>query len=282
MNNKQKYIEYANKTFKETALKLVLKNIELFYDNTIIEHSKKYKIGKDVKLSKGTFIHGIPGLLDNFDWIIENGFLAIDFTGKSEGKNKIKNSIGMWNIKNDMLLRDYIQSYSGFTITYSLGRGPGSKHISELVPYHKFDEVTEKINNDENIWTYWGEKTKEVTFLPSLVSDKRQIAFILNMKSDYAKELAKADVWNLDFDEETLTPFLDYRYVEKFINEDRLNRDASTTDRESAIMFGLPIKLIEGVFVGRKIENDMSALNYMKTKLPSCYICNLEGKVIVE
>lgn len=282
MNNKQKYIEYANKTFKETALKLVLKNIELFYDNTIIEHSKKYKIGKDVKLSKGTFIHGIPGLLDNFDWIIENGFLAIDFTGKSEGKNKIKNSIGMWNIKNDMLLRDYIQSYSGFTITYSLGRGPGSKHISELVPYHKFDEVTEKINNDENIWTYWGEKTKEVTFLPSLVSDKRQIAFILNMKSDYAKELAKADVWNLDFDEETLTPFLDYRYVEKFINEDRLNRDASTTDRESAIMFGLPIKLIEGVFVGRKIENDMSALNYIKSKLPNCYICNLDGKVIVE
>ncbi len=282
MNNKQKYIEYANKTFKETALKLVLKNIELFYDNTIIEHSKKYKIGKDVKLSKGTFIHGIPGLLDNFDWIIENGFLAIDFTGKSEVKNKIKNSIGMWNIKNDMLLRDYIQSYSGFTITYSLGRGPGSKHVSELVPYHKFDEVTEKINNDENIWTYWGEKTKEVTFLPSLVSDKRQIAFILNMKSDYAKEMVKADVWNLDFDEETLTPFLDYRYVEKFINEDRLNRDASTTDRESAIMFGLPIKLIEGVFVGRKIENDMSALNYIKSKLPNCYICNLDGKVIVE
>lgn len=37
-------------------------------------------------------------------------------------------------------------------------------------------------------------------------------------------------------------PFLDYRYVEKFINEDRIKRGIVTTDRESTIMFGLPIK----------------------------------------
>lgn len=281
MYNKQKYIEYANKTFKGKALELVLKNIELFYDDTIIEKTKKYSIGNDVKLSKGTFIHGIPGLLDNFDWIIENGFLAIDFTGQSEGKNKIKNSIGMWNIKNDMLLKDYINSYSGLTITYTIGRGPDAKNISELVPYHKFDETTERINNDEKIWTYWGEKTKEVTFLPSLVSEKRQIAFILNMESDYAKEMAKADVWNTEFDEETIEEFLDYRYFPKFVDL-RFNRDATTTDRESAIIFGLPIKLVEGVFVGRKIEKDKSALEHIKEKLPNCYICNLDGRVIVE
>lgn len=281
MSNKQEYIEYANKTFKGKALELILKNIELFYDDTVIEHSKKYNIGDEVKLSKGTFIHGIPGMLDNFDWIIENGFLAIDFTGNSDGKNKIKNSIGMWNVKSDVLLKDYINSYSGLTITYTIGRGPEAKNISELVPFHKFDEFTEKINNDENIWTYWGEKTKEVTFLPSLVSDKRQIAFILNMESDYAKELAKADVWNTELDEDTLTEFLDYRYYPKFVNL-RFEKDATTTDRESAIMFGLPIKLVEGVFVGRKIESDKDSLDYIKSKLPNCYICNLDGKVIVE
>lgn len=281
MHNKEKYIKYANKTFEGRALELVLKNIELFYNDTVIEHSKKYNIGDDVHLSKGTFIHGIPDMLGNFDWIIENGFLAIDFTGNSKGKNKIKNSIGMWNIKGDMLLRDYINSYSGLTITYTIGRGPEAKKISELVPYHKFDEFTEKINNDDEIWTYWGEKTKEVTFLPSLVSDKRQIAFILNMKSNYAKEMAKADVWNTELDEETLTEFLDYRYFPKFMNL-RFDKDATTTDRESAIIFGLPIKLVEGVFVGRKIENDKAALDYIKSKLPNCYVCNLDGKVIVE
>ncbi len=198
--NQQEYIKYANKTFKGKALELVLKNIELFYDDTVIKHIKKYSIGDEVKLSKGTFIHGIPGMLDNFDWIIKNGFLAVDFTESSEDKNKIKNSIGMWNIKNDMLLKDYINSYSGFTISYSIGRGPGSKTISKLIPYHKFDELTEEINNNEEIWTYWGDQTKEVRLIPSLVSNKRQIAFILNMDSEYAKKLAYNDVWNLDFD----------------------------------------------------------------------------------
>lgn len=100
------------------------------------------------------------------------------------------------------------------------------------------------------------------------------------MESTYAKELCKADVWNTNLDEETLKPFLDYRYFEKFLKE-RFNRTASTTDRESAIIFGLPSSLIEGIFVGRKLEKDKYALNYIKSKLPDCYICNLDGKVIV-
>lgn len=43
----------------------------------------------------------------------------------------------------------------------------------------------------------WGDKTKEVSFLPSLVANKRQIAFILNMESDYAKELYKIEITGL-------------------------------------------------------------------------------------
>jgi len=163
---KDKYIEYAKNTFKGKALELVLNNIELFFkDEKINKH--KYKVGEEVKLSKGTYMHGIPGLLDSFDWVMKNGLVAVDFTGNSKGKNKIKNSIGMWNIKEDMLLKDYIINYSGVTVTYTIGRGPGSKEVSKLIPYHKFDEEIEIINNDENIWTYWAEKTKEVTFLPS-------------------------------------------------------------------------------------------------------------------
>ena len=46
-------------------------------------------------------------------------------------------------------------------------------------------------------------------------------------------------------------------------------------------MFGLPPTLIEGVFVGRIIENDKKALEHIKSKLPECYICNLDGKVIM-
>ena len=275
--NKDKYIEYVNKTFDGNAKEIVLNQIELFYKDVEIQKNK-YAIGDDVFLKKGTHIHGISGLLDNFDWIVENGFIGNDFTTPFI-QNKIKNSIGMWDIKKDCYLRDYINEYSGFTIVYTIGRGPGSKEISELIPYHKFDEFTEELNDREDVWMFWGDQTKEVRFIPSLVANKRQIAFILNMDSDYAKEMVKADVWNTEFDGDMLKEFIDYRYYEKFLKE-RFERTAMTTDRETAIMFGLPAKLIEGVFVGRKVEQDEEMLSHIKNKLPDCYICNLDGKVI--
>ena len=276
---KEKYIEIVKDRFSGKTKDLLLKHLDLFYDNTKEINKNKYAVGENVKLKKGTFMHGIFGELEGFDYIMKNGFISTDFTDKLRS-NKICNSVGMWNIKEDMLLKDYINQYSGFTISYSIGRGPGSKTVTELVPYHKFDEYTERINNEDDVWMYWGDQTKEVRFIPSLVANKRQIAFILNMESAYAKELAYADVWNLDFDEKMIEPFLDYRYYPEFLKE-RKNRNALTTDRESAIMFGLPITLIEGVFVGRKIENNKESLDYIKKKLPECYICNLDGKVIV-
>ena len=126
--NKDKYIEYANKTFDGHAKEIVLNQIELFYKDVEIKKNK-YAIGDDVFLKKGTHIHGISGLLDNFDWIVENGFIGNDFTTPFI-QNKIKNSIGMWDIKKDCYLREYINEYSGFTIVYTIGRGPGSKEIS--------------------------------------------------------------------------------------------------------------------------------------------------------
>lgn len=276
---KEKYIENAKKRFKGKALDLVLNQIDLFYKEEQNISKNKYKEGDLAFLKKGTFLHGIFEGKEVFDYTVDNGFISVDFTSE-ERENKISNSVGFWNIKEDMYLKDYINLYSGFTITYTIGRGPNAKQVCDLIPYHKFDEYTERINNDEKVWQYWGDKTKEVSFIPSLVSNKRQIAFILNTESEYAKELLKGDVWNIDLDEETLKPFLDYRYYPKFLDL-RFNRDASTTDRESAIIFGLPSSLIEGVLVGRKTENDKEKLEYIKEKLPDCYICNLDGKVIV-
>lgn len=280
MLSKETFVSYVNENFIGKTKEILLSQINLFYDDVQEIEKNKYNVNDAVKLKQGTFLHGIPGELENFDFTIEHGFISTDFT-VNKNINKIKNSVGFWNIQSNTLLADYINKYSGFTISYLNGRGPEAKTISKLVPFHKFDEITEQLNNDENVWSYSGEQTKEVRFIPSLVSNKRQIAFILNMGSDYAKKLAYNDVWNLDFDEEILTQFLDYRYKEKFINNDRKNRNAITTDRESAIMFGLPISLVEGVLIGRKFEANQEALEHIKSKLPNCYICNLDGKVIV-
>ena len=204
---KEEFTKIVENKFYGKEKELLLKQIHLFYSEKSVLKNH-YKEGEEVNLKKGTFLHGIFGELDNFIFTIQNGFISIDFTDETRN-NKIKNSVGFWNIQEDILLKDYINKYSGFTITYTIGRGPEAKQESTLIPYHKFDQYTEELNNREDVWTYWGEKTKEVSFLPSLVSEKRQIAFILNMESDYAKELIKNDVWSLEFDEETLKSFID-------------------------------------------------------------------------
>ena len=65
-----------------------------------------------------------------------------------------------------------------------------------------------------------------------------------------------------------------------FCFKDRKNKDDFFTNRESAILFGIPSNLIEGILVGRKYENNNNILKEIKILLPNCYICNLDGKVI--
>lgn len=276
--NKEKYIDYVKQTFNGKALKLVLNQIELYYDVGEIKHPKKYNIDDDVKLTKGTFMHGIWGGLENFDWTVQNGFIASEFSGIKKAK-KFFNNVGMWNIKKDCLLKDYIKLYSGVTLETTIGRGPGSKKEYKLIGYHEFENEIEKINNDEHIFSWRAEQTKEIRFLPSLASNKVQFAFILDMDSDYARKLKEADIFNPKMNKEILKYFIVENFLDDFIETEP---NALTTDRESAIMFGLPSKLIEGVLVGRNVEKDTKLLNHIKSKLPHCYICNLDGKVIVE
>ncbi len=277
MKDIQDYINDANARFDGRARQLVLQQIELFYKEEKCEYTR-YREGQEVLLTKHHFMHGIPGGLDSFMHVAKDGIVALDFTEPTK-TNKIKNSVGVWKFGEDIKLCEYIRLYSGFTITYTIGRGPGSTHVCRLVPYHGFDEFTERINSDESIWTYWGEKTKESTFLPSLVSNKRQFAFILNMTSTCAVTMAQNDVWNREIDDEVIEPFLDYRFYPKFLDI-RKNPDASDTDREGAIMFGLPPRFIEGVFVGEKTAKDKKCLEIILQTLPGRYICDLSGRVI--
>ena len=61
-----------------------------------------------------------------------------------------------------------------------------------------------------------------------------------------------------------------------------MNKDDFFTDRESAILFGVPASLIEGILVGREYEKDQSKLKEIKQLIPNAYICNLDGKVIIK
>lgn len=184
----------------------------------------------------------------------------------------------MWNIKNDCLLKDYIYFYSGATFTINLGTKGRENNIEyKVIPLNKIEKSILELNNRKDVWSWSAMQTKEVRFLPSKASDKIQLGFILNMESDYAKELAQADFFNKEYGKEILKYFCVEQFLNWYINNEI---NPTTTDRESSIMFGLPSSLIEGVLVGRQYEQNEKILRHIKEKLTDCYICNLDGKVI--
>ena len=256
--NKDLYIKIAKNQFKGKPKKIVIDQIIKFYEakqNGAIS-KKVYKIGDVVTLKKGTLLHGTYRNLEGLCDIVENGLIASIFTN---GRiSKYPSSVGVWNLKKDYKLKDYIKFYSGGTIKYN-----------GLL-----------INDACRMWTM--EQTKEARFMPSLIQDVVQIGIIFNGDNKYTKALLKGDILDIDnIDDKLICDFINDRYDVKSIVKDRHNKDDFFTDRESAIIFGLPSILIEGIIVGRKYEKDKDVLNEIKTILPNCYICNLDGIVII-
>lgn len=252
---------------------MVLNQIELFY-NTNKQEYIDFKIGEKVKLKKGYFIHGIRGNLEQFDLCVRDGFISSNFNG-IKNNHKLYNNVGFWNIKEDILLEEYIKNYSGCTIGYNIGLWPDVIKKAELVPFGLVENKMIELNNNPKVWAWYCEQTKEIRFLPSLCSEKNQIAFILNTADN--ENLIYADLFNKAFKKNILKYFVVKKCLNSMLNDD-LN--AFTTDRESAIMFGLPSSLIVGVLVGRELEKDSKSVEYIKSKLPKAFICNLDGIIM--
>ena len=277
---KEEYIKYVNDNFVGKTKELLINQIDKFYeykDNFELDkHS--YKLGDDVYLKKGTFMHGTYKNMDGLDIIAQDGFTTGTFRS-NEFRQKYPYCVGFWNIQKDMMLSDYINLYSGCTIEF-VGDGYRTEADEEIkrTKLIAISDIENEIkNNDYSKWFI--EQTKEARFLPNLQKNYVQIGFILNMESKEAKSLLEGDIFRLDFDKEILKSFVVDKIYNHFIND---IRDDFFTNRESAIVFGIPPVFIEGVLVGRIYEKDNDKLDYIKSKLPNAYICNLDGKVIRE
>ena len=51
-------------------------------------------------------------------------------------------------------------------------------------------------------------------------------------------------------------------------------------ERADYIIFGLPKNCIEGILVGRQVEQNNKHIETLKALFPNSYICNLDGVVI--
>lgn len=266
--------------YKKESFNLFKNQMENYY---LIKENYKpkkhnYKIGDDVILEKGTFMRGEGALLELTDerlsFIAQNGFLSPDITKTYNRNQKTSLTIPVWNLQEKYLLKDYINLYSGATIKkYSLKEKSSS---TELISYKNIDNY---VNNLTDCWNWSMEQTKEIRFMPSLASDRIQISFIMEFDrtNNDIQQLISNDIFNLDFNKKVLKSFIAKWFRKKFIYG---KRDHFTTNRESAIIFGIPECLITGILVGRKYENDKEKIKSLKNHFPNCYICNLDGKVI--
>ena len=249
--NKEEYIKIVKSKLSGKPKKIMLEQIENYYDAKNSEYisQNRFENGENVLLKKGTLLHGTYKNIEGLKSILDDGLISSWFTyGRL---SKYPSSVGVWNLKEDCLLKDYINFYSGGTIEYK--NFDGKKIKTSVIPYNEMKNIMNVIDTDQ-CFRWFIEQTKEARFMPSLVQNLVQIGIIFDNNNKYMENLLKYDI---------------------------LNKDDFFTDRESAILFGIPANFIEGILVGRTYENDKNILEEIKLLLPNCYICNLDGKVII-
>ena len=276
--DKEKYIEIAKEKINNSNSRdIVIKQIERYYEalENYTPLASSYKVGDKVFLSKGTLLHGTYKNIEGLNEIVKNGLISSMFV---DGRlSKYIGSVCVWNLKKDYYLKDYINFYSGGTIEYK--NSEGTVITTAVIPYDEMDKIIDTIDTS-TCFRWFMEQTKEARFMPSLVQDKVQIGIIFNGNNNYIKKLLKGDILNLSIiNDEDVKEFINPDYYDKFLKQ-RKNKDDFFTDRESAIIFGIPSCFIEGILVGRKYEKDDNVLKVIKDLLPNAYICNLDGMVI--
>lgn len=275
--NKNDYIKIVQEKLKDNSKKIMIDQINNYYIAKEYDNPKhKYSVGDDVYLKKGTLLHGTYKNIDGLKGILKDGLISSWFI---DGRlSKYPSSVGVWNLKKDYLLKDYVNFYSGGTIEYK--EIDGKKIKTSVIPYDEMKNIMNTIDTN-TCFRWYMEQTKEARFLPSLVQNKVQIGIIFNGNNKVVEELLKGDILSNDISDENVKEFVNPDYYEKFI-VDRKDKDDFFTDRESAILFGVPANLIEGILVGREYEKNQSKLKEIKQLIPNAYICNLDGKVIIK
>ena len=172
--NKDEYIKIVNKNeyLDSNGKKILIEQIKKYYEVKNYSIKKDtYNIGDEVKLNKGTLLHGTYKNIDGLKEILKDGLISSWFIN---GRlSKYPSSVGIWNLKKDYYLKDYIDFYSGGTIMYCgvFENGKDTQqNKTEVIPYTEMNNIIDIVSKvDCHMWTL--EQTKEARFMPSLVQD---------------------------------------------------------------------------------------------------------------
>ena len=267
--NKEFIINNSKKKFDGELLDIVLKQIDDYFElaesNYKIEN--KYSVGDDIVLNQNHLLHGIGIHTDKINTFAERGIVSQDYFEDASNHAFCYES-AFWSVNKDIYLEEFVKNYSGIVAKYN--------DIYEQIPYGKLDEFVEKMKNIDH-WIWTAESSMEIRFMPSLARNINQIGFIVNTENEIAQRIKNNSVFKNDFNKEFAYEFVNEKAKEKFL------QDGFTADffqRADYIILGFPKNCIEGVLVGRLVENNQEYLNKIKELFPNCYICNLDGKVI--
>jgi len=267
--NKEVIIELTKNKFNGKLLEIVLNQINTYFElkNSGYVVDKKYNLNDDIILNENHLLHGIGKHTDIINIFADRGIISQEFLG-DDSNHAFCYTSAFWNVKKDISLKEYIENYSGVIAKVN------DKFIQ--VPYGKLDEFVENVKDIDH-WLWTAESSMEIRFMPSLARNINQIGFIVNMENELCQKLRVNSVFGPDFNKEYSYEFISDKAKEKFLKE---GFGADFFQRADYLIFGVPENVIEGIIVGRIIENNQDYLNQLKSLFPNCYICNLDGKVI--
>ena len=268
--NKELIIKNTKKIFKGDLQRIVLNQTKDYFELAESDYRIKngYKIGDDVILNENHLLHGIGKHTDIIKEFAERGIVSPDYFG-SYIEHAFCYEAAFWNVKSEIKLKDYIINYSGIIAKYN--------NSYEQVPYKKLDDFVEKMK-EVNPFKWTSESSMEIRFMPSLAKNDNQIGFIVNTENEVAQKLRKNSVFKETFNKRYALKFVNPKSKNKFKKEGFVG---AFFDRADYIIFGIPKNCIEGIIVGRIVENSEKYLKQLKDLFPNCYICNLDGKVIM-
>ena len=275
MKEKSKIIINKHFKYKRKIYKLLQEQIEEFYklQSEYEIKSKEFLVGDNILLDNNTLIHGTRISVDKLNIIKEKGLIAPEFFGKYNKNKKKPFVVEFWDIKENISLKDYIDKYCGVTIEIKGSDGSILKRM--ISPINNIENEILSLKDYRDYLIY---QNQEQRFLPNKYLNNATMAFIVRI-NDENRKLFKNDIFSTQFDKKIIKQLVPKWFYKKYMENRTF--DNYETGREKAILYGIPSNLIEGILVNREIEEDLSKIKIIKEEFPNCYICNIDGKVIM-
>lgn len=266
----KKYYKLNNKTINLFNSQFdnfnILKDKNIYFDNN-------YCVGDDVIIDDKTLIHGTRISVDELNIIKDTGLIAPEFIGKFNKNKKKPFVVEFWKINKKMKLKEFIDVFCG--VTLEVKDNEGRVLLNEML---SVDMIKDKLLSLNNYRDYVIYQNQEQRFVPNHYNKNSTMAFIIKEIKEN-ESLFINDIFSNSFDKSILKNILPRWFYKKYlINK---NYDNYETGRERAIIYGIPSNFIEGIIVNREIENDLDKIKKIKNIFSNCYICNIDGEVIM-